>query len=60
VFDGILDELRGGVQTECLHQTVPVEFDGSPRYMQEVRDFLGTPSFGGKLQYFTLPLRQAV
>ena len=56
VFDGILNQFRGGVQTECLHQTIPVKFDGSRRYLQHFRDFLGTPSFGDKLQYFTLPL----
>ena len=58
MFDGVLYQLGGALQTERLHYTVPVKFDRSRRHMQYLRDFLGIPSFGDQLQHFALPGRQ--
>ena len=49
MFESILNELGSGAQTERLHQTVAMEFDGSRRHMQDFRDFLVIPSLGGEL-----------
>ena len=55
MFDRELNQLRGGLEVELVHDAVLVEGDRARRDVQDARDLLHRVPFGEQLNHFTLP-----
>ena len=58
MLDGVLDELRVGLDAKQLHHAILVEFDGPRADVEDRRDFLHRFAFRQQLQHLPLPRAQ--